>query len=77
MQYWADLQSVQGFHCYDNIHVCKRVALYTGNAYRAEREMSASVCLYLLYGWSVSSDVDRTAFQCSTLDMPLMSHCTV
>jgi len=38
----TDLQSVQGFRCYDNIHVCKLIALYTANAYSAEREMSAS-----------------------------------
>jgi len=39
---WADLQSVHGFRCYDNIHVCKLIALYTANAYSAAREMSAS-----------------------------------
>jgi len=39
---WADLQSVHGFRCYDNIRVCKLIALYTANAYSAEREMSAS-----------------------------------
>jgi len=36
---WADLQLVHGFHCYDNTHVCKLIALYT-----AECEMSASAC---------------------------------
>jgi len=40
----ADLQSVRGFGCYDNIHVRKLIALYTANAYSAEREMSASTC---------------------------------
>jgi len=25
VQYWADLQSVHGFCCYDNIHVCKQM----------------------------------------------------
>ena len=38
----ADLQSVHEFRCYDNTHVCKLIALYTANAYSAEREMSAS-----------------------------------
>jgi len=28
----VDLQSVHGFRCYDNIHVCKLIALYTANA---------------------------------------------
>jgi len=41
---WADLQSVHGFRCYDNIRVCKLITLYTANAYSAEREMSASAC---------------------------------
>ena len=40
--YWADLQSVHGFRCYDNAHVCKLIALYSANACSAEREMSAS-----------------------------------
>jgi len=40
----ADLQSVHGFRCYDNIHVCKLTVLYTANAYSAEREMLASAC---------------------------------
>jgi len=45
VHYWADLQSVQGFRCYDNIHVCKVITLYAAKAYSAEREM------YSLYGW--------------------------
>ena len=47
VHYWADLQSVDGFRCYDNTHVCrpKLIALYTANANSAERKMSASgVC---------------------------------
>ena len=44
VHYWADLQSVHGFHCYDNIHVCKLIALYTANVYCAECKMSASAC---------------------------------
>jgi len=35
---------VNEFRCYDNTHVCKLIAVYTANAYSAEREMSASVC---------------------------------
>jgi len=42
VQYWADMQSVHGFRCCDNIHVCKLIALYSANAYTAEHEMSAS-----------------------------------
>ena len=41
---WADFQSVDAFRCYDKIHVCTLIALYTATAYRAEREMSASAC---------------------------------
>ena len=29
VHYLADLQSVHGFRCYDNIHVCKLIALYS------------------------------------------------
>jgi len=50
VQYWANLQSVHGFRCYDNIEECKLTALYTANyyAYSAERVMSARTCLYVL-----------------------------
>jgi len=48
VHYWADLQSVHGFRCYDNIQVCKHIALYTENAYSAEREMSASTYVLVL-----------------------------
>jgi len=41
VHYWADLQSVQEFRCYNNINVCKLIA---ADAYSAEREMSASAC---------------------------------
>ena len=47
---WADLQSVHGFRCYDNIHVCKLTALYNANACSAEREMSASACTRSIAG---------------------------
>ena len=50
VHYWADLQSVHGFRSCDNIHVCKPIALYTANAYSAEREMSASACTRSLPG---------------------------
>jgi len=42
--YWADLQSVHEFRCYDNIHVCKLTDLYAANAYSAKREILASAC---------------------------------
>ena len=48
VHYLADLQSVHGFRCYDNIHVCKLIALYTANAYSAERERPASACTRLM-----------------------------
>jgi len=35
VHYWADLPSVHGFHCYDNI----------------ARSANVSKCLYLLYAW--------------------------
>jgi len=44
---------VHGFRCYDNIQVCKLIALYNVNAYSAEREMSASICLYSFYAWFI------------------------
>ena len=62
MHCWTALQSVHGFCCYDNIHsdVCKLIALYTANAYSAEREMSVSVCTSSMAGL-VESDVDFTS----------------
>ena len=51
VHYWADLQSVHGFRCYDNIHVCKIIALY--NAYSAECEMSASACTRSMAGYGI------------------------
>jgi len=47
VHYWVDLQSVHGFHCYDNTYVH---ALYTANAYSAEHEMSASACTHSVTG---------------------------
>ena len=52
MHCWANLQSVHGFRCYDNIHVCKLIALYTANAYSVEREVSASACTRSMAGFS-------------------------
>jgi len=43
-QYWVDLQLVHRFRCYDNIQVCKLIALYGANVYSAEHKMSASAC---------------------------------
>ena len=40
------------FRCCDNIHVCKLIALYTANAYGAEREMSASACTHSMPGFT-------------------------
>jgi len=50
---WVDLQSVHGFHCCDNTHVCKLMALYTANAYSAECEMSAGACTRSVASWIV------------------------
>jgi len=44
VHYWAYLQSVHGFRCYNNTHVCKLIALYTVNAYSTECKMLASAC---------------------------------
>jgi len=55
VNYWAGLQSVHGFRCYDNTHVCKLIALYTANAYIAEREMSASACILALWVVALSN----------------------
>ena len=48
----TDLQSVHGFRCCNNTHVCKLIALYTANAYFAEREISASACTRSMAGCS-------------------------
>jgi len=50
LHYWADLRSVHGFRCYDDIHVCKLIVLHTANAYSTEREMSASACTHSMTG---------------------------
>ena len=55
VHYWADLQSVHGFRCYDNIHVCKLIALCAANAYSAEREMSTSACTRCMARWFISA----------------------
>jgi len=54
VHYWADLQSVHGFRCYDNIHilVCNFIALYIANACSAEREMLASACACYVAGFT-------------------------
>jgi len=49
----VDLQSIYRFRCYDNIQVCKLMALYTANAYSAKHEVSASACFYLLCAWFI------------------------
>ena len=50
VHYWADLQSVHGFRCYDNIHVCKLIALCIANVYSSERELPASACTLCMAG---------------------------
>jgi len=35
---------VHGFRCYDNIHVCKLIALHITNACSTKRKISASAC---------------------------------
>jgi len=65
VHYW-DLQSVHGFRCYDNIHVCKLIALYTASAYSAESEMSASACtrcIVLSSYWRRTVDDARSSCQ--------------
>jgi len=47
---WADLQSVYGFHCCDNIHVCRLIALYIANSYSAKRKMSVSASTSCMAG---------------------------
>jgi len=51
----ADLQSVHGFRCYDNMHVCKLIALYNANAYSAECEMPESACTRSVSGLQVAT----------------------
>jgi len=52
VHFLADLQSLHGFRCYDNIDACKLIALYTANAYSAEREIPASACTRCMAGLS-------------------------
>ena len=53
--YWADLQSVHGFRCCDNIHICKLTAICSANVYSAEGEMSVSACTRSMAGSYVAS----------------------
>ena len=51
VHYWADLQSVHGFHCHDNIHVC-RLSLHTLQMHIApnakyQRILVLALCLVL------------------------------
>jgi len=50
VHYWANLQSVHGFRCYDNAHVYKLIALYTANAYSTKHKMSSSACTRCMAG---------------------------
>ena len=53
VHYWADLQSVHGLRCYNNI--APRVLAIGAHdrhwQHRSEREMSASTCMYSLNAW--------------------------
>jgi len=55
--YWADLQSVHGIRSYDNIHVCKLIALDTANVYNKWGDGGGGHCLVWMEwhpaGWSV------------------------
>ena len=52
VQHWTALQSLHRFRCYDSIHVCKLIALYTANTYSAEFEIA--VISYVSFITSVS-----------------------
>jgi len=41
VHYWADLQSMHGFRCCGNMHVCN-LSLLTSNMYRGKGETSAT-----------------------------------
>jgi len=46
VHYWADLQSMHEFRCYNNIQVFKLIALYTANAYStAKCQAVLALCL--------------------------------
>ena len=53
VHYGADLQSVHGFRCCDNIHVCNLIALFTANVYSTDCEMSASACTHSVAGYVI------------------------
>ena len=59
VHYYADLQLMHGFRCYDNIYVYKLIALYATNAYNVECEMSASSCACCMPGCICSSLMSR------------------
>jgi len=67
VHYWAYLQSVHGFRCYDNTHVCKLIALYIANAYIAEREMPASACTRSMAGIVIAAGLFMVAL-CNRAD---------
>ena len=47
VHYWADLQSVHGFRCCDNTHICKLIALYTADT-QCPRELVVALCLVVV-----------------------------
>jgi len=66
VHYWADLQSLHGFRCFDNIHVCKLIALYTTNAYSANCVISASACTCSMYGYHCAYEYHKIYYLCSS-----------
>ena len=76
VQYWADLQPLHGFRCYDNTHVCKLIALYAANAYSAEREMPASACTRCMAGCYCRRMVSMRTHVVDCLSMTLSTKST-
>ena len=80
---WANLQSMYGFRYYDNIHVCKLIALYTANLYSAEPwTRNVSEWSYSLYGWLYNncrhycSMEGRTYSSCGDEILLCLVHCS-
>jgi len=65
VHYLADLQSVHRFRCYDNIHICNFISLYTANVYSVQREMSASAYTRCMAAWILAAleRLDYTSIQ--------------
>jgi len=61
IHYWADLQSVHGFRCNDNMYVYKLIA-YAANAYSAESEMSARACCTRCVAGLTTAPADKRTY---------------